>query len=105
MIFKEDFEYIKRLNNPWKWIFNVKSETSGYLLNKYDISAYPVQVTVWLDSVNDIPHALIESVNKEVDLEDAKDIWIVVDEIIRNDIANWHEYICNDIYKPDSRWT
>ena len=105
MIYKEDFEYIKRINTPQKWVFNVKSETSGYLLNKYNFYAYPVQVTVWFDSGNDIPHILIESINKEVDLEDAKDIWIAVDEIIRNDIVNWHEYICNDVYKPDSRWT
>lgn len=104
MIFKEDFEYIKRLNNPWKWIFNVKSETSGYLLNKYGAFDYPLRVVVWWDSENDIPHALIESTNKKVDLEDAIDIWIAVDEIIINDIENWDEYICNDVHKPDSRW-
>lgn len=105
MIFKEDFEYIKRLNNPWKWVFNVKSETYGYLSNKYGVFDYPLQVTVWLDSANDIPHVLIEPINKKVDLRDAIDIWIAVDEIIINDIANWDEYICNDIYEPDSRWT
>lgn len=107
---KEDFKYIKRFLSYYGYcyIFSVRGESANYLMNKYDLEYPNVYVNLFTDDNSMTVASKTENKLKsdvvDIDEEDSKKLLYLLQEDVDMDLTNYEEYICNDIYKKDSRW-
>jgi hypothetical protein len=105
----DDFNYIKRfgVSEPFGYLFNVRSESANYLINKYKLSYPKVFVNCYVDKTIYIGSRQYN--NKQSDCcnceqDDIEELYNLLKPIIDIDMCNYEEYKCDDWYRKDSRW-
>lgn len=105
-----DFRYTKRFGKaePFGYLFQVRSESANYLINRYRL-AYPnVFVNCYTDKtavyVGSRATDDLTSEVCELQLDDIDELYAVLEPTIKSDIRNYEEYKSDDWYQKDSRW-
>lgn len=107
---KEDFTYKERYESYYGYCytFSVRGESANYLINKYNLEYPNIQVHLFTDdntmTVGSKTDNKLKADIVDIDDEDLKELYSILQETIDLDIRNYQEYMCNDDYKRDSRW-
>ena len=116
---KEDFKYIKR--SPYThffvegfgyvYTFSVRGESANYLMNKYNLNYPYIKVCVNYGHNSASMRVVGETEDKsqfgacDICGEDLAELVSLLKADIEIDLKNYEEYVCDDWYRKDSRWS
>ena len=104
-----DFRYTKRFGKaePFGYLFQVRSESANYLINRYRLAYPDVFVNCYNDKTIYVGSRATSGLTSdifELRFDDVDELYMVLEPTIKADIRNYEEYKSDDWYQKDSRW-
>lgn len=105
----DDFKYTDRFGTtkPFGYYFQVRGESSNYLINKYQLNYPNVFVNCYSDETIYIGSRAINDLKGDVcdcEEDDIDELYNLLEPIMSMDMRNYEDYLADDWYQKDSRW-
>ena len=105
----DDFKYTDRFGStePFGYYFEVRGESSNYLINKYELGYPNVFVNCYFDKTIYIGSRATNGLESDVcecEEEDVDELYNLLETTMKADMRNYEEYLADDWYQKDSRW-